>query len=580
MTSPALPDPPAAPSGISIRRVAIRNFRCIDDLQLELEPGTTYLVGENNAGKTSILLALWSALGNRRPVDDDLRRTPDDSAVGDAVVDVFLVPPRGQRFATELRQRLVYVQRDPSKGTEVVGIRTVFHPSREGAALSTRRSFLQPGADGNWTPVNAPRMPQDLMARLEAHLLDASRDLVDERGNRTSIWGRVLADLQIEQHPEQGVGREALEQDLADLARRVRDSSPVLRTLQSDLGGIAEAQASVGRVEVQPLPPRLEELARTAEVVLHQPRQPVLPLRQHGLGSRSLATLLVFQTLAKLRLGADRGFQPQLLTLLEEPEAHLHPQAVFALRGLLDRLPGQRIVSTHSSQLVADADPRSVRLIRRSANSIRVLALPPDTAKRVLQFRRLVERPFGEIIFARALVLCDGSTDRYVLPTLLSGYFRCNPAGLGISFVDCGPMNQPHTMSIIRAAHDLELPWLAFTDRDPAGIRALRSLINPATGKPLEPDSDEVVMSGGKQVEQLLIDAGYTEEVEQVADQEGIPLGTGDRRHLKFLADNKPWASEQVAIRAREADKPLPEPVIVLARKLERLPGVPSEARG
>ena len=92
MTSPALPDPPAPGSGISIRRVAIRNFRCIDDLQLELEPGTTYLVGENNAGKTSILLALWSALGNRRPVDDDLRRTPDDSAVGDAVVDVFLVP--------------------------------------------------------------------------------------------------------------------------------------------------------------------------------------------------------------------------------------------------------------------------------------------------------------------------------------------------------------------------------------------------------------------------------------------------------------------------------------------------------
>ena len=206
--------------------------------------------------------------------------------------------------------------------------------------------------------------------------------------------------------------------------------------------------------------------------------------------------------------------------------------------------------------------------------------MPPDTAKRVLQFRRLVERPFGEIIFARALVLCDGSTDRYVLPTLLSGYFRCNPAGLGISFVDCGSMNQPHTMSIIRAAHDLELPWLAFTDRDPAGIRALRSLINPATGKPLEPDSDEVVMSGGKQVEQLLIDAGYTEEVEQVADQEGIPLSAGDRRHLKFLADNKPWASEQVAIRAREADKPLPEPVIVLARKLERLPGVPSETRG
>ena len=65
MTTPALADPPAPGSGFYIRRVAIRNFRCIDDLQLELESGTTYLVGENNAGKTSIRSRsglLWEAV--------------------------------------------------------------------------------------------------------------------------------------------------------------------------------------------------------------------------------------------------------------------------------------------------------------------------------------------------------------------------------------------------------------------------------------------------------------------------------------------------------------------------------------
>lgn len=525
MTEPAQTATPNPTSGIRISRVVIRNFRCIDVIQLDLEPGTTYLVGENNSGKTSILLALWSALGSRRPLDFDLRRAVDDTSADAASVDVFIVPSDGGRFSTELRQRLLHVQPDPSRQTDTVGIHTVFQPSREGSVLSTRRSFLQPDGDGEWKPVDAPRLPPELMNLLEAHLLDASRDLVEELGNRTSIWGRVLADLQIEQHPEQGEGREDLEHALADLARRVRESSPVLRTLQSDLAGIAEAQASVGSVEVQPLPPRLEELARTAEVVLHQPEQPVLPLRQHGLGSRSLATMLVFQTLAKFRLGADSGFHPHLLTLLEEPEAHLHPQAVFALRNLLDRLPGQRIVSTHSSQLVADANPRSVRLIRRSTESIKVLRLPPETAKRVAQFRRFVERPFGEVIFARAIVLCDGSTERYVLPILLSGHFRCNPAGLGVSFVDCESMNKPHTQMIIRAAHDLELPWLAFTDNDAAGRFALSNVTHPATDEALTPDSDEVVMSGQKQVEHLLIDAGYSDEIEQAAREEGLQIG-------------------------------------------------------
>lgn len=534
MTDPGLTVVPDPTSGIRIRRATIRNFRCIDELQVDLEPGTTYLVGENNAGKTSVLLALWSALGTRRPLDYDLRRDVQDRPAGEASVDVLIVPSDGERFSTELRQRLLSVQRDPSTQTETVAIRTVFQSSREGNVLSTRRLFLQPDRDGAWIPVAAPRLPPDLMNRLEARFLDASRDLVEELGNRTSIWGRVLADLQIDQHPEQGEGRLELEQALADLARRVRDSSPVLRTLQEDLAGIADAQASVGTVEVQPLPPRLEELGRTTEVVLHQPQQPVLPLRQHGLGSRSLATMLVFQTLAKYRIGADSGFTPHLLTLLEEPEAHLHPQAVFALRTLLDRLPGQRIVSTHSSQLVADADPRSVRLIRRAAESIKVLGLPPETARRIAQFRRFVERPFGEIIFARAIVLCDGSTERYVLPVLLSRHFDCNPAGLGVSFVDCESMNKPHTQMIIGAAHDLELPWLAYTDNDAAGQFALRSIRHPATNEPLTPNSDEVVMSGRKQVEQLLIDAGYTQEVEHVANDNNLPMEAGENRHLNF----------------------------------------------
>ena len=169
MTDPGLTVVPDPTSGIRISRATIRNFRCIDELQVDLEPGTTYLVGENNAGKTSVLLALWSALGSRRPLDYDLRRDVDDRPAAEASVDVLVVPSDGERFSTELRQRLLSVQRDPSTRTETVAIRTVFQSSRAGNVLSTRRLFLQPDRDGAWTPVAAPRLPPDLMNRLEAH---------------------------------------------------------------------------------------------------------------------------------------------------------------------------------------------------------------------------------------------------------------------------------------------------------------------------------------------------------------------------------------------------------------------------
>lgn len=254
MTNADTTTEPEFVAGIRISRVVVRGFRCVNEISLELAPGTTYLVGENNSGKTSILLALWSALGSRRPLDDDLRREGDGSLAHEASVDLLLVPAKGQRFLPETAQRMVMVQRDPVTGLETVGIRTSFLPSREGRVLVTRRSFLQPDNGDGWRPVAAPALPPTLMTHVEAHLLDASRDLVSELGNRTSVWGRILSDLQIEQDPDEGEGRTDLEQALADVATRIRDASPVLSTLQSDLARLADAQASVGRVELQPLP--------------------------------------------------------------------------------------------------------------------------------------------------------------------------------------------------------------------------------------------------------------------------------------------------------------------------------------
>ena len=560
-------------TGIRISKVRIRNFRCIDEIELDLEPGTTYLVGENNSGKTSILYALWSALGSRRPIDDDLRRTPGEKSVKEASVDIWIIPSdTDDNFSTDLSRQLVHVQPDPSTGIDTVGIRVVFKSSEEGNLLLTRRFFLQPDDEGGWASVDAPILPPSLMNLLEAHLLHASRDLVEEFGNRTSLWGRVLSDLQIDQNTDPGKTRVDLEKDLINIAQRIRDASPVLSSLEEDLDGITEAQASVGKVELQPVPPRLEELARTAEVVLHQDGQSVLPLRFQGLGSRSLATMLVFKTLAQFRLGADSGSRPHLVTLLEEPEAHLHPQAISVIQSLLDRLPGQRIVSTHSPQLVTHTDPKSVRIIRQSAESIRVIGLNPDAAKRVAQFRKYVERPFGEILFARAIVFGDGSTERCTLPALLSGYFGCHPGGLGISFFDCESMDRAQTNIVVHAAHDLGIKWLVFVDNDLSGSKALNQIKRPSdegtTGERLTMESDEVIVSGNKQIEQLLVDAGYLEEIEEVASENNLELISDQKEYLKFLKDNKPWAAEQVAIKAVGNKRPLPGPIIELGRHL------------
>ena len=181
-------------------------------------------------------------------------------------------------------------------------------------------------------------------------------------------------------------------------------------------------------------------------------------------------------------------------------------------------------------------------------------------------------------MFARAIVLCDGTSERCTLPILLSAYFECHPAGLGVSFIDCESMNGEQTQIIIQAACDLRLPWLAFTDRDKAGELALGKIVHPATSEPLTPESPEVIMSGEKQIEQMLIDAGYTQEIEQVAADSGIEIGAGKKPYLTFLKSNKAWAVEQAAARAMEANRALPACIEELGQKLEAILGIERSA--
>jgi hypothetical protein len=98
---------------------------------------------------------------------------------------------------------------------------------------------------------------------------------------------------------------------------------------------------SLGKPALNPLPLRLEELARSIAIDLDA-GSGALPIRLHGSGSRSLASLQVQSVLYDRRLRADgKVTRPQPITLVEEPEAHLHPQATFDLATLLEATRGQ-----------------------------------------------------------------------------------------------------------------------------------------------------------------------------------------------------------------------------------------------
>jgi putative ATP-dependent endonuclease of OLD family len=574
----------APPAGLVVDEVRVRNFRSLVDVAVPLEPTTTYLVGENNSGKSSLLLAIATACGSRKASTDDLYRAGDGSSAREATVDL-LIRSIESEFREEVGQRLAANSGSGPRPGEWTGVRTTLTATREGPLLATRRSFLQwDPRRGDWIDT-ANIIGEKVLELVTSQLVEASRDLTAELSSRTSDWGRVLTDL--------GVGaedRRVLEAELEGLAGRLHEASPIFGTLRSQLSKIAQAQSGVDEVNLQALPVRLEELAQSVEVIVASGGRSGLPLRYQGLGSRSLAALMVFHALCEVRVGADQGIRPHILTLLEEPEAHLHPQAQAAVRRLVTDLPGQVVVATHSTVLIAEADPRSVRVLRAADPGAIVHVLKKETAKKIGVFRRYVERPHGELFFARLVVFVDGTAERTALPVMLEPLLGKDPAGAGVTFVELEGMNSERCEKAIDAMEELGgIPWLVFVDNDEDGLAAIDG-VKGSDGEALDPGHDQVVVSGRKQLEQLVLDAGYHAEVQEIANVYS-PWGLEDERHgqsrlpdiseagadgqyLEFLAANKGWVAEHVARRAVRNGQAMPAPIVILATRIRNALGI------
>ena len=473
-----------------IRIDSFRLFGSGDNaFHLSLKPGLTALVGENDAGKTAVIDALRFVLGTR-----------DQEATRLELTD-FYHAPSGER-AREISIRLTFsglTKTDRSTFAEYLTYRDDHSPETVLVLTWVARRVESDGPARRFMPIelrtgekaDGPLLDAGARFLLQATYLrplrDAERAMSAGRGSRLS---QILQHTkEIRDHGEKFDPSANLPVDpstlsvlgLGDYTSHLIENSHGVKGTRKKLnedylqhlsfsGDALNARVRIGSNRDDSM--RLRQLLEKLEVNLGDAD---ISEGAHcrGLGSNNL----LFMACELLLLSTEVDGFP--LLIIEEPEAHLHPQRQLRLMAFLqaqaekkrvDEQQIQIIVTTHSPNLTSEVKLGNLVLLRDG----RGYSMSEGQTKLTKSDYRFLERFLdvtkSNLFFARGVIIVEGDAENILLPVIARLIDR-NFEQYGVSVVNVGGVGLSRYGRIFmrekpETGKEISIPVACITDMD------------------------------------------------------------------------------------------------------------------
>lgn len=435
-----------------LAKLVIKNFRKLRHVELSFQDGLNVLIGGNNVGKTAVIDALRALLaGHDEPYprlsEEDVHRPRVGSPCGDIVFEyVFaglsledeadflaaLVP--GASGGLEAHVKIRYS--DPDKAGRLRAKR--WCGEHEDVSLTTD-------------------MMENLRGVYLPPLRDASQGL---KPSRTSQLARLLQLLSDDE------GIEGINNALQKLDGELKAHLPIVNTheaintrhksmLGPQLAQLLEVGLSAS--DFKSLKSRLSLLVDSLEI------------EQNGLGFNNLIYMAV--VLSELTKNPDSCFRG---LIVEEPEAHLHPQLQAVLLQYLQSIQAvegeksvQLFVTSHSPNFASIANLNSLVCLVDIGTEVETF-LPRNVTfekgKRE-KLERYLDVTRAELFFARRVIFVEGAAELMVVDALAKR-MGCNLRQHGVSLISVEGLNFDSFLPLF-GDNALKIPVAVLTDADP-----------------------------------------------------------------------------------------------------------------
>lgn len=479
---------------MKIKKIEVENFRLLKTFSMDLENELSLIIGKNNTGKTSILSVLDKFINEKSKFSyDDLNidfKNEFESLIKYAdVPDEF--SPKGIKLKIYIEYNdtddlsnvsRVLMDLDPDNNNIVLGFEyTVSYDAflkikadYAGFAASENaknaqknkykqrelKDFLKQNLEAYFkihkfsfeydTATNkiTETKPIDLINEninlkdiISFKYISARRDVTNKEKENTLSKQTSSLYKKKEDSSDKTQATEDFKDQLSETDSTLSDIykdlfKDVIKKVQ-DFGGVKLNDTDIAIISTL----QHRELLEGNTTVVYTHDEHKLPEHYNGLGYMNLISMIFEIEILVQDFKKDKDKKPADINLLiiEEPEAHTHPQMQYVFIKNIKKLLGegikrddgierplQYIITTHSSHIVADSDFDDIKYLKAiaknnvTAKNLKDLKTQYDADPKQYQFlKQYLTISRAEIFFADKAVLIEGDTERILIPTFM-----------------------------------------------------------------------------------------------------------------------------------------------------------------